>query len=198
MNKDILNFENPRKWTWYLFLFANVILIIGIGISFAITNTSSVLTYWFVPIIVCGIVSIVAASMCYYLETKELVLLKTHVPRECFFFFLLSGAIYTMALLFAFAMTGATQSITPHQPFTLSLALNFGITAFLSLISIGLYRYGKYRIEMAMYKRRRGEVLKKQEEIHKENGITKFDRARNYYQKRKTRWWLFFNYYTNI
>jgi hypothetical protein len=65
-------------------------------------------------------------------------------------------------------MTSIISKISPKGDVTLPFALEFGISAFLTLISIGLYRYGKYRIEIAMYKRRHGEIIKQQEGVSKE------------------------------
>jgi hypothetical protein len=41
MSKINLDSNKLTKWTWYLFLFANIILLIGIGIAWAIMRNSS-------------------------------------------------------------------------------------------------------------------------------------------------------------
>jgi hypothetical protein len=38
----------------------------------------------------------------------------------------------------------------------------FGIVAFVSIVVIGLYRYGRYRIDLAIYRRKRGEITNQQ------------------------------------
>jgi hypothetical protein len=67
-------------------------------------------------------------------------------------------------------MTGMMPKMIHGHPdqSTLPFALMLGITAFLTLVSIGLYRYGKFRIEVVMYKRKHGEMVKEQEAIQKE------------------------------
>lgn len=168
MNKENIKDKNPNKWTWYLFLFANIIFLVGIGIAWIILrNNANPISYWYVSIIVCDIVAAILITIFFYFETQELFYLKMHVPRKCFFFYLWSGVFFVAALIFTMIMT---PFIKPHSlnDTTLLMALLFGVSAFLTLVSVGLYRYGKFKIELAIYRRRHGETQKKQEEINKE------------------------------
>lgn len=170
MNNKTSPNDTPIKWTWYLFLFTNIVLLTGIGISWVIiANNGAVQSHWYVSIVVCDIISMGLAMIFYYFETKELFYLKMHVPHQCFYYYLSSGIIFLIALLFTMVMTPSITKISPgYTNITLPFALLFGITGFLTLISIGLYRYGKFKIEVAIYKRRHGEMINKQEETLKE------------------------------
>lgn len=66
-------------------------------------------------------------------------------------------------------MTPLVSKISPKlENITLPFALMFGVSAFLTLIAVGLYRYGKHKIELAIYRRRHGEMVKERENISKE------------------------------
>jgi hypothetical protein len=51
----------------------------------------------------------------------------------------------------------------------------FGVSALISLISVGLYRYAKFKIDLTLLRRRRGETLTEQQptvELPKEDTPT--------------------------
>jgi hypothetical protein len=118
---------------------------------------------------VCDLVSILIASVFYYFESRELFYLKAHVPKKCFYYYLSSGVFFLLAVLSTILITPATSKLENiYGNIALPMGLMFGLTAFFSLIAIGLYRYGKFRIELAIYKRRHGEMLIKQEDVNKQ------------------------------
>jgi hypothetical protein len=41
----------------------------------------------------------------------------------------------------------------------------FGVTALISIVSIAFYRYARYCIDLTLYRRRHGELVKAEEEI---------------------------------
>jgi hypothetical protein len=50
----------------------------------------------------------------------------------------------------------------------------FGVVAFASIVTISIYRYGRYRIDLTIFRRRHGEIIAQQESNNQDN-LTKND-----------------------
>jgi hypothetical protein len=121
-----------------------------------------------IPIIVCNIVAIVLIGLFYYFDSKEIYLVRQHVPRKNFNLYFSAGFVFIFNLIFVFVMMAFADEI--RKSFDENIAINvtfgiiFGVSALISLITIGIYRYVRYKIDLALYLRRRGEKPTEKEE----------------------------------
>jgi hypothetical protein len=105
----------------------------------------------------------------YYFDSKEIYLVKQHVPRKNFNLYFSAGFIFIFNLVFVFVMMAFTDKISASfssdVKINVTFGIIFGVSALISLITIGIYRYAKYKIDLALYLRRRGEKPTEKEEI---------------------------------
>jgi hypothetical protein len=112
----------------------------------------------------------------YYLDSKELILIRQHVPYKYFTIYFVAGFVFIASLIFCFIFGNqniiyrVAASIASNKSPTITAwnaayGILFGVTAFLSLISIAFYRYARYCIDLTLYRRRHGELAKTEEEI---------------------------------
>jgi hypothetical protein len=104
----------------------------------------------------------------YYFDSKEIYLVKQHVPRKNFNLYFSAGFIFIFNLIFVFVMMAFADKISasfqPDMKINVTFGIIFGVSALISLITIGVYRYAKYKIDLALYLRRRGEKPAEKEE----------------------------------
>jgi hypothetical protein len=105
----------------------------------------------------------------YYFDSKEIYLIRQHIPRKHFNLYFAAGFVFVFNLIFVFTFMSLIDPIS--KAFMQEIRINaafgivFGISALISLIAIGMYRYAKYKIDLALYLRRHGqsETEKKEE-----------------------------------
>lgn len=149
------------KWTWYLFLVANVFLVLGVAITWILFHESFEFSIIILPISILGILGIITMIVFYWFESKELILIRQHVNKKWFNYYLLAGIAYIFNLIITFALVFIDINVIPDFFRMQMFIIIFVVVALISLISIGLYRYGRFRIDLDLYRRKRGEELKK-------------------------------------
>jgi hypothetical protein len=98
----------------------------------------------------------------YFFDSKEIYLIRQHIPRKNFNLYFSAGFIFILNLIFVFTIVAFADQIS--APFRQDIRINvtfgiiFGISALISLVSIGIYRYAKYKIDLALYLRRHGKT----------------------------------------
>jgi hypothetical protein len=142
---------------------ANVLIIMGIAITWGIFgkigNTNNVS---YIPIIVCNILSGALMGLFYFFDSREIYLVRQHIPRQYFTLYFLGGFIFVFNLIFVFIMIGFIDQIfeafNQSSRVNVSFGIIFGISALISLVTIGVYRYARYKIDLTLYLRRRGKT----------------------------------------
>lgn len=161
-----------KKPTWYLFLAANVLVLLGCVITYVllvqpeVTNTP----INFVPSIVCNLISLVLCGFFIWLESKNTMPQAVHFQRKWLKWYLAALIVFVGAIVFNFIFLVVFLTQTGFfwpSKVTWPLIIYMVITGVLTLVSIGLQRYARYKIDLDIYRRKHGELPKK-EEIEKD------------------------------
>ncbi len=166
-NKEINNIEDDNgvslTWTWYLLIGACFLLLLGIAISWILITRSAISSQiYYLPSLICSLLSICLLISFVYIDTKDFNLLKYHVPKKIFTIYFWSIAVFAFSIFFAIVYLffyRISDSISTDTFFI----IGFVITALLTLIAIGLYRYAKYKIDLTIYLRKHGKDTKAEE-----------------------------------
>jgi hypothetical protein len=74
-----------------------------------------------------------------------------------------AGFIFVTNLFFIFLTIALIDKIVApfsgNNKINIAFGIIFGIACLISLITVGIYRYAKYRIDLALYLRRRGQSI---------------------------------------
>lgn len=162
-----------KKPTWYLFLISNVIILIGCAVTFALFyNNQPDSPVLFVPSIVCDLVALLLCGFFVWLEAKGIMNKAMHFRRKWLGWYLAALIVFIVAIIFSFIFIVIFRTAYYDQHSSLHsqkwpLIIYIVITGVLTLVSIGLQRYARFKIDLDIYKRTHGELPKK-EELDKE------------------------------
>ena len=155
-----------KKWTWYLFLAANVIVLIGCAVTFVLIKnaTSNSGAIFFVPSLVCNIAALVLAGFFVWLEAKNTMPKAVHFRRKWLWWYLAALIVFVVSIIFNFLFLIIYYNqiripIDADWPLIIYLV----ITGVLTLVAIGMQRYARYKIDLDIYRRKHGELPKKEE-----------------------------------
>jgi hypothetical protein len=93
----------------------------------------------------------------YYFDSKDLYLLKQHIPIKYFRLYFIGGFIFLIDVIFVVCYTIFNQSIQTHIGLTNTFVVCMVISIFISLISVIVYRYSKYKMDRIIFLRKRGQ-----------------------------------------
>jgi hypothetical protein len=99
----------------------------------------------------------------YFFDARDIYLIRQHIPRKYFYSYFISGFIFVFNLIVIFVYIALIHQIEQAIDKDVQLKTNiifgilFGIAAIVSLVTIGMYRYAKFRIDLTLYRRRHGE-----------------------------------------
>lgn len=155
-----------KKPTWYLFLFANVAVFIGAIVTLVLFKNGPVDTVVnFVPTLVCNLVALVACGFFIWLESKGIMNKVAHFRRKWLWWYLVAIIVFIVAIIFTFVFYWVYRQFyfAPNGPTWKVMIANPVVAGVLTLVSIGLQRYARYKIDLDIYKRNHGELPKKEE-----------------------------------
>ena len=164
-----------KKPIWYLFLIANVVVIIGCAVTYVLFSNAVADegTIFFIPSLVCNIVALVLCGLFVWLEAKYTMPKAVHFQRKWLWWYLAAIIVFVVSIIFNFIFIAIFKG---YAKFPLSqtwpLIIYIVITAVLTLVSIGLQRYARFKIDLDIYRRTHGELPKK-EEIEKDKAKVK-------------------------
>jgi membrane protein YdbS with pleckstrin-like domain len=154
-----------------LFILANIIIIIGVAISWTLvlkgseaerdTVISPSLPY--IPMIICYLLSIGIWFITYWFNGKDIFLIKGVVKQLNLKQYMIANVMFLVNIILI-ATLFLVFSRTDIQT-NIKYGITFGVGAFISLIVIGLYRYAIYKMEVVMYKRKFELEVKEKEMI---------------------------------
>lgn len=156
-----------KKPTWYLFLFANVLVVLGCAITWIMCVQPDVqVNILYVPTLVCNLVSIVLAALFMYFEAKNTMPQVVHFQRKWLWWYLVAIIIFVVALLFDIIFFVLCSNKMPHTMpgYQTYLIVLLVVTGVLTLAAMGIQRYARFKIDLDIYRRKHGEMVKKQEE----------------------------------
>lgn len=158
-----------KKPTWYLFLAANVIVLLGCAITWILFKQEPVqYNLTLIPTLVCNIVALILCGVFIYLEAKGIMAKVAHFRKKWLYWYLAAMIVFVVAILFCFIFIfifkGSHHDLDDGMRQTM-LIIYFTITGVLTLVSVGLQRYARFKIDLDIYRRLHGEMPKKEEEI---------------------------------
>lgn len=156
-----------KKPIWYLFLASNILILLGCAITWILCirenfNHDTIL----IPGVVCNIIALAACGLFIWFEAKSTMPKAVHFQRKWLYWYLSSIIVFVVAIIFSFIYIfiyrkNTTNPASDRRQW--SLIIYFVITGILSLVSIGLQRYARFRIDLDIYRRTHGELPKKDE-----------------------------------
>ncbi|XQP55392.1 MAG: DUF5453 family protein [Mycoplasmoidaceae bacterium] len=155
-----------KKPIWYLFLAANVTVLLGCAITWILCtrpnfNYNTVL----IPGVVCNIAALLMCGVFIWFEAKNTMPKAVHFQRKWLYWYLASMIVFIVAIIFNFIYIFIYRNnrTNPDDIRQWSLIIYFVITGVLTLVSIGLQRYARFKIDLDIYRRTHGELPKKEE-----------------------------------
>jgi hypothetical protein len=111
--------------------------------------------------------ALVAVAVFYYLDLKDMILIKQHLKKSTLAIYFAAGFIFIVAVLFSFIYNMFTNKIAAAlnadaqggnaRTFDITYIIVFAVACFITLVAIAMYRYAKYKIDLTIFRRRRGE-----------------------------------------
>lgn len=161
--------ELGKKPYWYLFLLANVIVIVGCAITFAFIYKEKDIAknLLSLPTLICNVAAVIPAGFFVWLELRDISPKIMHFHKKWLTFYIVSASFFVLTILFNtlfFCIASRYQEVmikgsTKKWIWIIYLV----ITVVLSLVSIGFQRYARYRIDLDVYRRKHGEEIKDNE-----------------------------------
>jgi len=164
--------ELGKKPYWYLFLLANLIVIIGCAITFAYMykSTAQSAPLLYLATLICNILAVIPAGFFVWLELKDLSPKIMHFQRKWLKFYIISASFFVAAIIFNaifFCICGQRQEFMPGSDKKWVWIIYLVITIVLTLVAIVFQRYARYRIDLDVYRRKHGEEIKQKEDLAK-------------------------------
>ena len=171
--RDEIKKEKFRPfWTWYLYLICNVLVIIGTAICWILYTYKSEANAY-VPVLVCNLVSLAGFVVFMIFEAKDIKFKMFHTKKKWIYFIIAGAIVYADIIIMSSLIVAFPVVIVNNLPVT--YICSFAISAGLSLVDIGLYRYGRFHIDKDIFARKHGIMVKEQIEAEK---IHEADRAK--------------------
>jgi len=153
------------RWTKHVFLLANVLIIIGIGISWAVANTthtnySNNWIYTILPVMICSILSLGLWFLSFYYSHKDIKIISASIHKKYIKLFELGNILF---LLFVFIASGCFVVFNiifisnGYLGIKWSYIITLVVSAVLSLPVVAINRYALFCSEYELYKKRYGE-----------------------------------------
>ena len=161
-----------KKPTWYLFLTANVLVLLGCAITFALFYNDTFKTNnatQYVPTLVCNLVALVFAGIFIWLEAKGIMNKVMHFRKKWLWFYLAALIVFVIAVIYTFVFLFIFVHFYWSDDAGKSVLIaDIVVAGVLTLIAIGIQRYARFKIDLDMYRRTHGEVPKAEENAKEE------------------------------
>ncbi|MBQ0045366.1 MAG: DUF5453 family protein [Mycoplasma sp.] len=156
-----------KKPTWYIFLAANVVVLLGCAITYILfsqTDIKNTLVIY-VPCIVCNIIALILCGFFIWIEARTTMPKAVHFQRKWLWWYLAAMIVFVCSIIFNFIFLIVFNLFYWPGPDkqTWPLIIYIVVTGVLTLIAIGLQRYARYKIDLDIYRRKHGELPKKKE-----------------------------------
>ena len=165
LNQEIKKEKFRPFWTWYIYLVCNVLIILGTAIGWILYQYGDVESRY-IPSLVCNLVSLGGIVVFMIYEAKDIKLKMFHTQKKWVYFIIASVCVYAIIIVLSSILCSlpVTQGVN-NTPIELVCA--FAICAGLSLVDIGLYRYGRFHIDKDIFARKHGVLVKEKIEAEK-------------------------------
>lgn len=158
-----------KKWTWYLFLLANVCVLIGCAATWMMVAKGQA-NLLYLPTVICNLIAIVLAAVFMWLESKDTMPKAVHFQKKWLWFYLTALIIFCSSIIFNtvwFVLVLNEGKAFGHAN-QWKLIVYFVITGVLTLVAIGFQRYARFRIDLDIYRRKHGQNPKAKDDAKAE------------------------------
>lgn len=163
MNKN--KSELTKKPWWYLFLIANILVVLGCAITYflfkKIDNGTSNFQQIFLPTLICNILSFLVLGFFIVLEYRDIVPKQMHFQKKWIYIYVFSICIFFVAIVFSaiFYIFMRDNWITNwnNELKQIMLIVYLVVPALLTLVSVGINRYARFGIDFDVYRRKHGQ-----------------------------------------
>jgi len=158
-----------KKWTWYLFLLANVCVLIGCAATWMmVARGQAHLLY--LPTIICNLIAIVLAGLFMYMEAKDTMPKAVHFQKKWLWWYLAALIVFCVSIIFnaVWYVLMINDNFARAKSQQWVLIVYFVITGVLTLVAIGFQRYARFRIDLDIYRRKHGQNPKAKDDAKEE------------------------------
>lgn len=162
--------ELDKKPTWFIFMAANFVVVLGCAITWILFARSDNTGIFWIPTLVCNLVGLVLCGLFMWFELKDISPKIMHFRRKWLWIYVVAAIFFVVAIIFnvMFFVFYLRENIEPSAEMPLwPFIVYFVITAVLTLISIGLQRYARFKIDLDIYRRKRGQMPEQKKEESK-------------------------------
>ena len=159
--------EINRGWTWYIFVIANFLIVLGVAITwivFSVEGTNIQLA--FLPTLICNLCSLLIIGLFIFFENKQISPKIHHFQKKWLKFYIISMLVYFIAFILSIVsfLLVSIGGLKPNVAADASMITTiyiifFSLVAVISAISTGIYRYARFKIDLDLYRRKRGVVV---------------------------------------
>ena len=163
-NKDI-KIEKPKfqtSYTYYIFLLCNFIAMLGLAICLIFTKNNNPDFNFKLPVVICNIVALFIYAVFLYLESRIILPYRFHINHKWYGWFIASTVIFAAILI------ASTVIVCLPVNWSMSWAIGlFSGCVAVSLVDIGIYRYGRFHIDKEIFQRKNG-IYAEQEKLEEQ------------------------------
>ena len=150
------------SYTYYIFLLCNFAVMLGLAICWIFTKNQNPDFDFKLPVIICDIIALFIFTAFLYLESRIILPYRFHINHKWY------GWFITSIVIFAIILITSTVVVCLPVGWTMVWAIGlFSCCVVVSLISVGIYRYGRFHIDKEIFQRKNG-IYAKQEKIEQQ------------------------------
>lgn len=157
--------ELTKKPWWYLFLIANILVILGCAITYflfkKIDSGATIFQQIFLPTLICNILSFLVLGFFVVLEYRDIIPKQMHFQKKWIYIYIVSICIFFIAIVFStiFFIFIRDNWITNWNSDLkqIMLIVYLLVSTVLSLLSVGINRYARFGIDLDVYRRKHGQ-----------------------------------------
>lgn len=153
MNEDVRAAKFGVSYPWYILLLGCFCLLLGSAVTWILQSRADP-NAW-IPSLVCNLLSLVVICLYGYFEFKQIWPHHYHVKKKWYSFIFAGVIIFLVTVIISCLLVFIVIS-TP------TCIANFVVILVMTLICVGLCRYGRFHIDKEMYCRTHGVEIKKQ------------------------------------
>ena len=154
------NFQT--SYTYYIFLLCNFVVMLGLAICLIFTKNQNTNFDFKLPVIICNIFALAIFSAFLYLESRIILPYRFHINHKWY------GWFITSTVIFALILIASTVIVCLPVEWTMVWAISlFCSCVVISLIAVGIYRYGRFHIDKEIFQRKNG-IYAEQEKLEKQ------------------------------
>ena len=172
-----------KKPIWYIFLLANVIILVSCFITWGMIF-KGLSNSLHLPILICNLLATALVALFLLIEYRNTIPKIVHFQKKWLWWYLSAITIFVLSIIFNFTFyyfaiqNSNFKQLKTHRT-NWKFLLHIIVISILTLVSIALQRYARFRIDLDIYRRIHGQTPsqdKKQQKIkNKTKSVDKDD-----------------------